>query len=63
MINEGQSYYLSASHLVSNPGLAVMITVLAVSPVGGRVARRLRPAATQAMTHGTHGTRPSKEKA
>lgn len=34
MISEGQSYYLSAPHLVIYPGLAIMITVLAFNLVG-----------------------------
>ena len=34
MISEGQSYYLSAPHLVIYPGLAIMISVLAFNLVG-----------------------------
>ena len=34
MISEGQSYYLSAPHLVIYPGLSIMITVLAFNLVG-----------------------------
>jgi len=34
MISDGQSYYLSAPHLVIYPGLAIMITVLAFNLVG-----------------------------
>ena len=34
MISDGQSYYLSAPHLVLYPGLAIMLTVLAFNLVG-----------------------------
>jgi ABC-type dipeptide/oligopeptide/nickel transport system permease subunit len=34
MISEGQAYYLSTSHLVIYPGLAITVTVLAFNLVG-----------------------------
>jgi len=43
MLNEGRQFLLVAPHLTTYPGLAIMITVLALNLVGDALQQKLEP--------------------
>jgi peptide/nickel transport system permease protein len=43
MLNEGRQFILVAPHLTTYPGLAIMVTVLALNLIGDALQERFRP--------------------